>query len=364
MKADYAVPVQLVPLAEARKQAGRDLTAGAPRFVKPALREQWIYLAFSDGAGAMAVGPLRPELPVPRFPFGVVLALVFLPVVASVVGLRMAQQLKKVARASDAIGGGALDARVDNVSGPSHELAASFNTMAARVERLVRDRDELIQAISHELGSPLSRLRFQVELLDSEQDPVESANRMEAITHELDDLDELVAELLGWVQCDEHGLSEKPFDAVQPLADLVELAQAHDSAGGGVSVSARLPASAQVHADQRQFQRAVENLLRNAVKYARAAVTLELSEQADQVVVTVQDDGPGIPETQREKVLLPFARLEKDRGRDSGGVGLGLAIVNRIVTGHGGRVTIGRSAAGGARVQTTWLKKDPKEKTS
>jgi signal transduction histidine kinase len=353
MKSDYGHPMELLTPAEARRRAGRDLRPGDPLFVKPTPRQLWIYLAFFDGAGALAVGPLHPVLPVQRFPLGVVLAIVLCPLIASAVALRIAQQLKKVERASAALAAGSLDARVDNVSGPSHELAASFNAMAAKVERLVKERDELIQAISHELGSPLSRLRFQLELLGSDEDRQGSARRLEAITRELDDLDELVAELLRWVQSDEPRLNVEPFDAVQPLSDLLELARLEPT-GDGVSVRAELPQTALIHADQRQFQRAVENLLRNAVRYARTEVSLELSDEGDQVKVTVQDDGPGIPEQQRDKVLQPFARLDKDRSRENGGAGLGLAIVNRIVVGHGGSLTIGSSASGGARVETTW----------
>jgi two-component system sensor histidine kinase RstB len=356
MKSDYGLPVKLMTLAEARRLAGRPLTAGKPYFVRPTLRQQWVYLVFNDRAGALAVGPLHPVLPVPRFPIGVVLAILLCPIIASAVALRIAQQLKKVERASADLAAGALDARVDNVSGPAHELAASFNAMAARVERLIKERDELIQAISHELGSPLSRLRFQLELLGSDGDRQGSARRLEAITRELDGLDELVAELLRWVQSDEPRLNVEPFDAVQPLSDLVELAQLHEPAGDGASVRAELPPTALIHADQRQFQRAVENLLRNAVRYARSEVSLELSDEGDQVKVTVQDDGPGIPEEQRDKVLQPFTRLDKDRSRQNGGAGLGLAIVNRIVNGHGGSVTIGSSDLGGARIDTTWPK--------
>ena len=178
MKSDYDLPVTLMTLAEARRQAGRPLTPGEPYFARPTLRQQWVYLVFNDRAGALAVGPLHPVLPVPRFPIGVALAILLCPLIASAVALRIAQQLKKVERASADLAGGALDARVDNVSGPAHELAASFNAMAARVERLVKERDELIQAISHELGSPLSRLRFQLELLGSDEDRQGSARRL------------------------------------------------------------------------------------------------------------------------------------------------------------------------------------------
>jgi signal transduction histidine kinase len=98
----------------------------------------------------------------------------------------------------------------------------------------------------------------------------------------------------------------------------------------------------------------VENILRNAMKYARGNVLLELTQDDEHVQVVVHDDGPGIPEELREKVMIPFFRLETDRDRKTGGVGLGLAIVNRIMHRHGGRLAIDSSPLGGAMVTTWW----------
>ena len=92
------------------------------------------------------------------------------------------------------------------------------------------------------------------------------------------------------------------------------------------------------------------------MRHARGKVLLELAEDEEHVRVAVHDDGPGIPEELREKVMIPFFRLEADRGRKTGGVGLGLAIVSRIMQRHGGRVSIGSSPLGGAAVATLWPK--------
>ncbi|MEM9731009.1 MAG: ATP-binding protein, partial [Myxococcota bacterium] len=107
-------------------------------------------------------------------------------------------------------------------------------------------------------------------------------------------------------------------------------------------------------ADPRLFQRAIENILRNAMKYARGNVRLELTQDEAHVRVVVHDDGPGIPEDLREKVMIPFFREEAARDRKTGGVGLGLAIVSRIMHRHGGRLAIDSSPLGGARVATWW----------
>ena len=107
-----------------------------------------------------------------------------------------------------------------------------------------------------------------------------------------------------------------------------------------MGVELKLPPGIHVFADQRLFLRTVENILRNAVQHAKSNFVLELTEDGDQVWVTVHDDGPGIPVAMREKVLNPFFRVEAERNHKAGGVGLGLAIVGRITQQHGGRVVV------------------------
>jgi two-component system sensor histidine kinase RstB len=225
--------------------------------------------------------------------------------------------------------------------------------MAERIERLVRGRDELVQAVSHELGSPLSRLRFHVELLESELTE-QHRQRLAAMSSELDELDELAAELLGYVQSDDLKLDQREFLPHKILGDLVELAKLEVSDDRTVQVDSKLAEGVVVAADPRLLQRAVENLLRNATRHARGHVLLEAILGEGALRVAVHDDGPGIPEHLRDKVLAPFYRTQSDRGRRTGGVGLGLAIVNRIVQRHGGQVLIGDSPLGGAVVTTVW----------
>jgi two-component system sensor histidine kinase RstB len=290
-------------------------------------------------------------------PIGVILVVVLLPVIAGAVAFRVERRLAKVERASEALAVGDFSARVDDKHGAPDELAARFNAMAERVEQLVRSRDELVQAVSHELGSPLSRLRFHMELLAHQPDE-QRAQRLDAMTHELDALDELVAELLSYVQSDDLHLDRQTFDPTRGINDLVELARLDAPEEQAVEVELSLSSDAIVFADQRLFQRAIENLLRNAVRHARGKVLLELTQDEEQVRVAVHDDGPGIPEEQRDKVLAPFVRLGVDRDRKTGGVGLGLAIVNRIVRRHDGRLAIATSPTlGGTLVATSWPKR-------
>ena len=351
----FSVDLALLSLDEIERRVGRPVRPGEQVPHRVSGREEWYFFAFDDGQGGLAAGPVNPYIPTGFVPIGLIFAIVGLPVIAGLLALRLERELENVERASRALASGQLDARVDDRHGPSHELAASFNAMAERVERLIRSRDELVQAVSHELGSPLSRLRFHLALLGDESG-AEREKRLGAMTRELDALDELVSELLGYVQSDDLKLDRQVFDPNRALADLAELAGLEALEGRVVEVSVEVPKDARVFADKRTFQRAVENILRNAVRHARGKVLLELTPDDENAIVSVHDDGPGIPEELKDKVMRPFYRLEADRSRKTGGVGLGLAIVGRIVHRHGGRVAIGSSPLGGAKVATFWPK--------
>ncbi len=355
-----AVVLSLTTLDEVERRIGRSVQPGDQIPYRPSPQEHWFFLAFKDGSGALAAGPVHPAKPPGIVPIGLILAIGLLPVLAGLIAFRVERGIAKVEQASRTLATGELGTRITDAQGPSTELAATFNEMAERVQGLMRSRDELVQAVSHELGSPLSRLRFHVELLASE--PAEQQqDRIGGIARELDALDELVAELLSYVQSDDVEVEKQEFDPKQPLSDLVELARLAAPQDRNVQVELALPQTCSMRADPRLFQRAVENLLRNAVRYARTQVLLELVLQGEDVRIVVHDDGPGIAEGLRDKVLTPFFRIEPDRGRTTGGSGLGLAIVARIIQRHAGDLEIADSPLGGAQVSTVWPGGERKE---
>lgn len=316
-------------------------------------REEWYFLAFADGDRVLAAGPVDPVIPAGRRPIGLLGGLLVLPLLVGTLALVMERSLRPVERVSDALAVGDFSARVDELTGPSAELAIRFNAMAERVERLIKDRDELVQAVSHELGSPLTRLRLHLELLEGADD-AQHGTRVLAMARELDALDELVEELMRYVQFDNVALQRRAFDVESLLGDLAELALLEVAEASSIKVDVAGGEGVAVFADPRAFQRAVENLVRNAVRYAHQQVRVEVSVEGTGVRVAVHDDGPGIPEGLRKKVLAPFIRIDDHRGRKSGGLGLGLAIVERIVARHGGRVVLRSSPLGGATVETWW----------
>lgn len=350
---NFSVELELISLDELERRIGRRGLPGERIPYQKLRRHAWYFIVFEDGSGAFAAGPVNPLIPTGAVPIGLLLIIVLLPVVAGTVAFRLGRGLVKVERANQALTVGDLSVRVDSDNGPSAGLAASFNAMAERVEFLIKSRDELVQAVSHELGSPLSRLRFHVELFEnlSEEKRIE---RVQAMARELDTLDDLVAELLSYIQSDDLKLDRQHFDPNQGLDDLAELVRHLVPNHRRIDVHLKLPLDIHVFADQKLFLRAIENILRNAIQHANSKVLLELTQEADQIRVAVQDDGLGIPEAIREKVLLPFFRPQTDRGRETGGVGLGLAIVARIIQRHSGRLVIDSSPLGGARVDTVW----------
>lgn len=351
---NFRLPLALVSLDEVERVTGRRPASGQVIHHEMLLNRETYYLGFHDGNGALAAGPINPAIPRGSYvPVGLIIFVFVAPIMVAVAFRRVQGELAKVQWASRELAAGRLEARVDNKTGPSNELATSFNEMAERIERLLASREELIQAVSHELGSPLSRLRFHVELAQSAPED----GRFDAMTRELDALEELVAELLRYVQSDETPISITALAPASTLMDLAELARLERSDGADFEVEVSAPEEITVYADPRLFQRAVENLLRNAMQHARGSVWLEVTEDEDAVRVAVHDDGPGVPQELREKVLAPFTRREPDRARRTGGIGLGLAIVNRIMQRHEGRVAIGRSPRlGGAEVATLWSK--------
>ncbi|MEO1172695.1 MAG: HAMP domain-containing sensor histidine kinase, partial [Myxococcota bacterium] len=286
LNAHLDVPFALASLVEVDEALGRPLKPGEYAYHWGNPSTQWYYLALSDGSGALVAGPRNPVVPRNVIPIGMLAAVIGLPLIAGFVALRLQRELAKVEDATVALARGELGARVDNSRGPSNELAASFNAMADRLERLVRSRHELVQSVSHELGSPLSRIRFHVEFLERAE-PEAIAARIEAISGELDALDELVAELLRYVQSDDIELARTEFDPSAGLHDLAELARLDGRPHDELGFELRVEQVDRVFADRRLFQRAIENLLRNAVRYARERILVEVKAESHAVVVNV-----------------------------------------------------------------------------
>lgn len=240
----------------------------------------------------------------------------------------------------DCFGRGDFSARAPaNRKDELGELARSFNQMASRIQTLLAAERRLLLDISHELRSPLARLGVAVELARSGQD---REHMLDRIQKEADRLNELVGELLQVTRVESDPSMQKtdPVHLDELLADLVydSLLEAKTK---DCSLLLKAPSAAVVFGDEELIRRALENVMRNAIRYAPrgTAVDIELIKFPEAAMVTVRDYGPGVPEESLTRIFDPFYRVDSDRNRASGGLGLGLAIARRSVELHKGKLT-------------------------
>ncbi|MFJ1340674.1 ATP-binding protein [Pseudomonas caricapapayae] len=259
------------------------------------------------------------------------------------------ERLKETARS---LGQGRLSERTQ-IPARSNigELAEVFDTMAQDVERLLTQQRELLNAVSHELRTPLTRLDFGLVLLFDEVPPHCRKRLLELVGH-VRELDELVLELLSYSRLQNADQARERVEV--SLLELVDsilgsFAEELDSRGieWHVQADANLP---RFILDPRLTARALQNLVRNAMRYCDRQLLLRLSLDAEgHCLLTVEDDGIGIPHDQRELIFQPFYRLDRSRDRATGGFGLGLAISRRAIEGQGGTLTVAQSVLGGAQ---------------
>ncbi|MFB4392137.1 MULTISPECIES: ATP-binding protein [unclassified Pseudomonas] len=231
------------------------------------------------------------------------------------------------------------------------ELAGVFDTMAGDLERHVNQQRELLNAVSHELRTPLTRLDFGLVLLFDEV-PVASRKRLLELVGHVRELDELVLELLSYSRLDNADQARERVEvSLLELVDSVLGAFAEELDSRGIQWEVRADKTLpRFVLDPRLTARAVQNLVRNAMRYCDRRLLLWLRLEADgDCLLTVEDDGIGIPSDERERIFQPFYRLDRSRDRSTGGFGLGLAISRRAIEGQGGTLTVRQSPLGGAQ---------------
>ena len=318
-----------------------------PEFQVPMVDGTTLYVQLPRPGGAMQGGrapgmggPPRPT----RFPFNfawmlglvaVAVALGTYPIVR-----RLTKRLEVVELGVRQWGDGNLSLRLpaqgnDEVA----SLAQGFNTAAQRVQELLQSHKSLLANASHELRSPLTRIRMGLELMGSQPGP-EFRNE---ITRNIQELDQLIDEILLASRLD----ASAPDIGTVEAVDLVGIAAEECARAGAELDISQDHAELVVQGVSKLLRRVMRNLLENARRHAAGEVLVRLSGQPDSVELTVRDHGPGVPEAFRERIFLPFFRLPGATERD-GGVGLGLALVKSIVQRHGGSVRCESGPAGGA----------------
>ncbi|MGK9168701.1 HAMP domain-containing protein [Inquilinus limosus] len=248
--------------------------------------------------------------------------------------------LRDLVRAADAIGRGRPVPVA--VEGPLEvrRLARALNAMQDRLARLIADQTQALAAVSHDLRTPIGRLRLRTDLLEDR--PLQA--EMQA---DLDEMEAMVGSVLAYLKGDVDPEPPRPVDLVALLTTLVDAAT-----DAGQDVAYDGPPRAVVQARPLMLKRAFANLIDNAVKYGGSARVALQCNEAD-ITVAVADDGPGIPEAELERVREPFRRVEGSRNRATGGVGLGLAIAVQAVEREGGRLSLVNRSGGGLTAEVT-----------
>ena len=272
-------------------------------------------------------------------------------------------RMARLELAATRIASGRLETRVKVESGDFlGRLGMAFNGMANQVQSLLRGQQEMIRAVSHELRTPVARIRFAVQMVEDMTEQPAIRRQLQGIDADIAELDELVDEILTYarlggetvngaeletalVEC--RAMAERVIDTLSPLHK-------------GLALTLAEGPEIELMAEPRYLQRALQNLVGNACRHAKSQVVIQLWDEPNLVRIDVEDDGPGIPPEARADIFKPFARLDDSRARSSGGYGLGLSIVQKIMAGHGGSVTIDTSPSlGGARFTLLVPRRDP-----
>lgn len=271
-------------------------------------------------------------------------ALLWLPLVRD-----FTHTIRRLTHATRQVADGQFDVRVNEMRGDElGQLGSSVNRMTVRLEGFVKGQKHFLGAIAHELCSPLARLQMALGILEQHTDE-KQARHLEDLREEVQHMSDLVNELLSFSKA-----SLKPSEVKCSPVNIRTIAEwaVRREAAEAEEVKIQVPDNLNALANAELLQRALANLVRNALRYAGNDGPVEISahQEGDWVEITVADHGPGIPEEHLENAFEMFYRIEADRARDSGGVGLGLAIVRQCVEACGGTVTARNRQQGGLRV--------------
>jgi len=326
-----------------------------------------IYHRLKQTPQILVVGPIRPDGNTERpraLPFELRIRLL----TWSLIGLFLAiavwfwvrpvwRDLEALRKTARALGEGNFERRAPEAKSSAFDLLTeTMNGMAERIQRLIATQKELSSAISHELRTPIARMRFALEMLAETPEKEERERLWQMMEEDLDELDELIESSLAYsrFEREQPELHLTSVDFASWLADEVESLRI---LGRDLDISidtSSLPEGQKVELDLKSMPYAVTNLLRNALKYTRSRIVVSTEVVGKNIRVHVDDDGIGIPPEERQRVFTAFTRLDRSRDRATGGHGLGLAIVRLVLEQHGGSAFADESPLGGARFTLSW----------
>ncbi|MCU7805705.1 MAG: HAMP domain-containing protein [Candidatus Thiodiazotropha sp. (ex Lucinoma borealis)] len=262
----------------------------------------------------------------------------------------ISKPVRELSETALSFGKGDFSTRMEKPRPPVDMLAHSFNTMAGQLEEKIREQQLMIGAIPHELRTPLSRIRFALDLSRSRRSYETLQLQIEQIDAYVDDLDCAVEDVLELTRLQSGKAS------IDEEIDLCKLI--HSVTDGyqdtGVAIDIACQEGAAVYGNEGLMRRALHNLMQNAIRFAETMIAIDVEMANRDVVILVEDDGVGIPADKLEEMFLVFSRLDKSRSRETGGIGLGLAFVQLIMHQHNGVALARNRESGGLCVELRW----------
>lgn len=227
-------------------------------------------------------------------------------------------------------------------------LSEAMQKMAARITELMSVQKQMVHAVSHDIRTPLARMKFSLALLEKPE-PTRQENDIvkNSLLADIGEVESLIDNLLSFAKLEngQINLNQQNVDLVELTANLIEKLKPLSN----LTISSQLPTEQTYKCDGHLIERALQNLIVNGQKYGVSQINVSLVQEDKHIKLQIEDDGPGIPQDKLQKVLMPFSRLDQSRNKESGGFGLGLAIVNKIIGWHNGKLELGASNLGGAK---------------
>jgi signal transduction histidine kinase len=261
------------------------------------------------------------------------------------------KRLRLLSKATKTFGAGNFAWRIP-VSPTSYvaDIENEFNRMAQKIETLIQDNKLLGNAVSHDLRTPLARLRFGIEALSETNKPEKQHKYIQHLSQDIDEMERLVEVLLNYARLEQSMIKvdKVPVD----LNQLIEQCVYGLDSSTDKQIKWQASAKVLIDGDQNFLAMLINNLLNNAQQYASQAVQINIFQKEKSITLAVEDDGPGIDKDKRLELLQPFTRGHNDL--EKSGFGMGLAIVSRIAVWHDAEISIGESELGGAKVSITF----------
>lgn len=244
--------------------------------------------------------------------------------------------IRRLALAAEAFGKGqdAADFRPTGAT-EVRQAARAFLIMRDRIKRQINQRTEMLAGVSHDLRTPLTRMKLQLAMLDD-------SDEVRALKSDIDEMEQMVEGYLDFARGRDQEAAVET-DLPDLLAEIVA-----DARRQGAAIELRSDGRITLPLRPTAFKRGIMNLVENARRYAKS-IAITLARTPNAIEIAIDDDGPGIPEDERESVFRPFHRLDESRNRETGGSGLGLTIARDVVRSHGGEITLTNAPSGGLR---------------